>query len=92
MIAACAAFRRRSSSNRDKPSGQRTTASPSIVKLLALIRWAAVAIQPISVMLDFVNRIGAGAWFCREDGLGGLTKPAGRRLMLIATRQVSAAR
>jgi len=34
-------LRRRSSSNRDKPSGPSTTASPSIVKLLALIRSAA---------------------------------------------------
>ena len=32
------------SSNRDKPSGPSTTASPSIVKLLALIRSAAEAI------------------------------------------------
>ncbi len=35
---------RRRSSNRDKPSGPSTTASPSIVKLLALIRSAAEAI------------------------------------------------
>jgi hypothetical protein len=36
--------RPRGSSNRDKPSGPSTTASPSIVKLLALVRSAAAAI------------------------------------------------
>jgi hypothetical protein len=35
-----AASRRRSSSKRDKPSGPSTTASPSIMKLFALIRCA----------------------------------------------------
>jgi hypothetical protein len=38
-----AASRRDNSSNRDEPSGPSTTASPSIVKLLALIRAAAAA-------------------------------------------------
>jgi hypothetical protein len=42
--AAPAASRRRSSLNRDKPSGPSTTASPSLVKLLALINSAAAAI------------------------------------------------
>jgi hypothetical protein len=36
-----AASRQFNSSNRDKPSGPSTTASPSIVKLWALIRSAA---------------------------------------------------
>jgi hypothetical protein len=43
-ITACAASLLRSSSNRDKPSGPGTTASPSIVKLLALICPPAAAI------------------------------------------------
>jgi hypothetical protein len=43
-IAVRTASRRRSSSKRDKPSGPSTTASPSIVKLLASIRAAVAAI------------------------------------------------
>jgi hypothetical protein len=43
-IAVRAASRRANSSNRDKPSGPSTTASPSILKLLALITSAAAAI------------------------------------------------
>jgi hypothetical protein len=53
----CPASRRRNSSNRDKPSGPTTTASPSIAKLSALIRSAAAAIaasrtvQPLALRL-----------------------------------------
>jgi hypothetical protein len=47
-IAVRADSRRDSSSNRDKPSGPTTTASPSIVKLLALIGSAAAAIRAAS--------------------------------------------
>jgi hypothetical protein len=43
MLAVRVASRRDNSSNRDKPSGPSTIASPSIVKLLALIRSATAA-------------------------------------------------
>jgi hypothetical protein len=65
----------RSSSNRDRPSGPSTTAAPSIVKLVALIRSAAAAKRvarvesdggaipaddnSIAVKFDFVDPIGA---------------------------------
>jgi hypothetical protein len=50
-------FPRRRSSKRDKPSGPTTTASPSIVKLLALIRSAATAIADSLAVQLFPLRV-----------------------------------
>ncbi len=52
-----AASRRRSSSKRDKPSGPSTTASPSIMKLFALIRCAAAAIAGRLAARSFALRV-----------------------------------
>ena len=49
--------RRLSSSNRDKPSGSSTTASPLIVKLLALIRSAPSAIPRSRAVQSFALRL-----------------------------------
>jgi hypothetical protein len=46
-----------SSSNLDKPSGPGTTASPSIVKLLGLIRPALSAIAPSRAVQSFALRL-----------------------------------
>jgi hypothetical protein len=43
--------------NRDKPSGPSTTASPSIVKLLALIRRAAVAMADNRAVQSYALRL-----------------------------------
>jgi hypothetical protein len=48
--------------NRDKPSGPATTASPSIVKLLALIRPAAVAIAGSLAVQSFALGCIAALW------------------------------
>jgi hypothetical protein len=45
------------SSNRDKPSGPSTTASPSIVKLLALINSAAAAIAASRAVQSYALRL-----------------------------------
>jgi hypothetical protein len=44
-------------SNRDKPSGPSTTASPSIVKLLALINSAAAAIAASRAVQSYALRL-----------------------------------
>jgi hypothetical protein len=56
-IAVRAASRRRSCSNSDKPSGPITTASPSIVKLLALICSAAAAIVANHTVQSYALRL-----------------------------------
>jgi hypothetical protein len=52
-----AASRRGKSSKRDKPSGPSTTASPSIVKLLALIRPAAAAMTGSRTVQSWALRV-----------------------------------
>jgi hypothetical protein len=56
-IALCEASRRRSSSKSDNPSGPSTTASPSIMKLLALIRPAAAAIAGSRTVQSLALRV-----------------------------------
>jgi hypothetical protein len=56
-IAARTASLLRSSSNRDKPSGPSTTASPSVVKLLALVRSAPSAIARSRAVQLFALRL-----------------------------------